>query len=73
MIVKNHELLRRISSDIYALRNDLKELEKSNPSLFEGDDPSIQSSWEFWTTDEILERIDGEINDVLKTSDQNLL
>jgi hypothetical protein len=68
----NHELCRRISSNIYHLRNNLKELEKTEPSLFDGDNPEINSNWEFWTTDEILERISAEISDVLLTCKEDL-
>lgn len=66
---RNHELCRRISSNIYHLRNNLEELEKSEPSLFSGNDPTIQSNWEFWTTAEILETIELEIKCALKTSE----
>jgi len=65
----NHELCRRISINIYHLRNNLKELAKSESSLFGGDVPEIQSNWEFCTTDEILETIDSEIQSALKTSE----
>lgn len=69
IIINDHDLCRRISSNIYHLRNNLKELEKSNPGILDGNDPLIQSSWEFWTTDEILEIIDSELRDVLKRSE----
>lgn len=61
----NHELCRRILSDISCLRKDLRELEELESSLFEGYDPTIQSRWEFWSTDDILEIISDDIKGIL--------
>lgn len=72
VLINDHELCRRILSNIYHLRNNLKELEKFNPGLFElldENDTLVSSHWEFWTTDEILEIIGSELGDALKVSE----
>lgn len=69
MNANNHELFRGILSHIYHLRNDLKKLEEREPTLFEGDEQPINSHWEFWSTDEVLERIYKDIEYVLKESE----
>jgi len=70
VIINNHELCKRILSNIDHLRDDLKKLEDSNKALFDGDDPLVQSSWEFWNTDEILEHIGSEIGVALRDSER---
>lgn len=69
MNYNNHGLCRGILSNIYHLRNNLKKLEEQEPTLFEGDQQPINSHWEFWSTDEVLERIYQDIEYVLKESE----
>ena len=64
----SHDLCIIISGYISLLRESLKELEESAPSLFSGHEPPIRSNWEFWTTDEILETIHSDIQGALTNS-----
>ena len=65
LTIKNSDLLKKTLQDIKNLRESLIDLECANPHLFSHYDGIITSGWEFWTTDEILERINEEISCVL--------
>jgi hypothetical protein len=67
MRIEKPELFHKTLQDIKNLRESLKGLETANPHLFDRYNGCINMEWEFWSTDEILERVSEDISSVLGT------
>lgn len=67
-IINYPERLEKAIKALVDLREALLDAQSGDPHLFQSrrnDDAPITDGWEFWTTDEILERIASEVSEVL--------